>query len=147
MRGCEVVNRDIVLAKMAHIQKNLARLNEKRGVSSVDFLKDKDIQDIVLLNLQAAIQGCIDTASRIVSDNNWGMPGSMASLFDILCEKDVISDETRKMMRFMVGFRNLIVHEYAELDMPKVYAIFNGELGDFHKFLKEINSYIGGSQK
>ena len=136
-----MVNRDIIVAKMAHIQKNLIRLKEKQGVAAGDFLKDKDIQDIVLLNLQAAIQGCMDIAGHIVSDNNWGVPGSMAGLFDILCEKKAISDGTRKVMRSMVGFRNLIVHEYVELDMRKVYEIFNEKLSDFNGFLKEISLY------
>lgn len=138
-----MVNRDIVVAKMANIQRNLARLKEKQGISSADFLKDKDIQDIALLNLQAAIQGCVDIASHIISDNNWGVPGSMAGIFDILYEKKVISDGTKKIMRSMTGFRNLIVHEYAELDMHKVYDIFCNRLSDFNVFLKEISMYAG----
>ena len=44
-------------------------------------------------------------------------------------------------MRSMVGFRNLIVHEYAGLDMNKVYAIFSSRLSDFNNFLREISVY------
>lgn len=137
-----MVNRDIVVAKMSNIQKNLTRLNEKQGISREVFLENRDIQDIVLLNLQASIQGCINLASHIVSDNDWGVAGSMAGLFDILCEKKVISDGVRCIMRSMAGFRNLIVHEYEELDMQRVYDIFNGKLGDFKSFLKEITIYM-----
>ncbi len=138
-----MVDRDIIVAKMANIQNNLTRLKEKQGIGIGDFLEDKDIQDIVLLNLQTAIQGCIDIAGHIVSDNNWGVPGSMAAVFDILCEKKVISDRSSKVMRSMTGFRNLIAHEYAEMDMNKVYEVFNGRLGDFNVFLKEIALYSG----
>ena len=136
-----MVNRDGVVAKIANIQKSVNRLKEKQGADIKAFSGDRDIQDIVLLNLQIAIQGCIDIASHIVSDNNWGVPGSLAGLFDIICEKRVITEETKKIMRSMVGFRNLIVHEYAGLDMNKVYAVFNEGLDDFNKFLKEISIY------
>ena len=136
-----MVNREVVVAKIANIHKSLGRLKEKQGVDLKSFSMDRDIQDIVLLNLQTAIQGCIDIASHIISDNNWGVPGSLAGLFDILCEKKVISDGSRKIMRSMVGFRNLIVHEYAGLDMNKVYAIFSSRLSDFNNFLREISVY------
>lgn len=136
-----MVNRDVIVAKFANIQKNLDRLKEKQGVELKGFSMNRDIQDIVLLNLQTAIQGCIDIASHIVSDNNWGIPGSLAGLFDILYEKKVITDDTRKIMRSMVGFRNLIVHEYAGLDMNKVYTIFSSRLTDFNSFLKEVSLY------
>lgn len=137
-----MVDRDVVMAKIANIQRNLGRLKEKQGVNLKDFSKDRDIQDIVLLNLQAAVQGCIDISSHIISDNNWGVPGSLAGLFDVLNEKKVISGKTAKIMRAMVGFRNLIVHEYAGLDMDKVFEIFNGRLGDFNDFIKEISGSV-----
>lgn len=136
-----MVNRDMVVAKLVNIQRSLDRLKEKQGIELNGFSKDRDIQDIVILNLQTAIQGCIDIASHIISDNNWGVPGSLAGLFDILCEKKVISDDIRNIMRSMVGFRNLIVHEYAGLDMNKVYVLFSSRLSDFNLFLKEISVY------
>ena len=136
-----MVNRDVIVEKISNIQKNLNRLKEKQGIALDTFIKDRDVQDIVLLNIQASIQGCIDIASHIISENNWGIPGSLAGLFDVLCEKKVITDNTGKIMRSMVGFRNLIVHEYTGLDMNKVYEIFNNRLGDFNIFLKEISVY------
>ena len=136
-----MVDKSIITAKMANIKKNLDRLKEKQGLSNEEFRANQDVQDIVLLNLQVAIQGCIDIASHIISDNNWGVPGSLAGLFDILTEKKVISEETKKIMRQMAGFRNLIVHEYAELDLDKVYFVFTDRLADFNNFLKEISIY------
>jgi uncharacterized protein YutE (UPF0331/DUF86 family) len=138
-----MVDRDIITAKIANIQKNINRLKEKQGLNESDFLKDRDVQDIVLLNLQAAIQGCIDIASHIVSDEGWDIPGSMAGLFDVLSQKGAISENTKGIMRPMIGFRNLIVHEYAALDMSMVYKAFHDKLEDFSIFLKEITIFTG----
>ena len=87
-----MVNRDIVTAKIIHIQESLERLKEKKEVSLQIFLKERDAQDVVLFNLQTAIQGCIDLASHIVSDNHWGVPENLGGLFDILRKKKVIPD-------------------------------------------------------
>lgn len=84
----------------------------------------------------------INEILKIVSDNNWGIPGSLAGLFDILFEKKVIKVETREIMRSMVGFRNLIVYEYVRLDMNKVYDAFTSRLGNFNDFLGEIKIYV-----
>jgi len=136
-----MVDKAVITVKIANVKKNLDRLKEKQAIGQKEFLADRDIQDIVLLNLQAAIQGCVDIASHIISDNGWGVPGSLAGLFDILNDKKVITDEIKNIMRQMVGFRNLIVHEYAELDMERVYSVFSGRLGDFTNFLKEVILY------
>jgi uncharacterized protein YutE (UPF0331/DUF86 family) len=136
-----MVDRAVITAKLANVKKSLDRLKEKQGAALKDFLVNRDIQDIVILNLQTAIQGCVDIASHIISDNDWGVPGNLAGLFEILREKKVITEDTEKIMRQMVGFRNLIVHEYAKLDMTRVYSVFSGRLSDFTSFLKEVSLY------
>lgn len=136
-----MVNRDILLAKFNHIQMNLNRLKEKQSLPLNDFLAQNDAQDIVLFNMQAAIQGCIDVASHIISDNNWGIPANFGNLFDILHEHQVITVETRDIMRSMAGLRNLIVHEYGTLDFRRIYELFTSRLTDFHTYLKEIAHY------
>ena len=136
-----MVNRDVVVAKIAHIRESLNRLEEKQEISANHFLKDKDTQDIVLFNLQIAIQGCVDIASHIIADNDWGVVENLGGLFDTLARKKVISIKTKKTMRKMVGFRNLIVHEYASLNMSLVYTLLKENLNDFNLFLREISRY------
>lgn len=60
---------------------------------------------------------------------------------DRLKEKRGVEEDIREIMRSMVGFRNLIVHEYAGLDTNKIYDIFKNKLGDFNKYLKAISIY------
>ena len=136
-----MVNPLIVSAKILHINESLSRIKEKRGIPFDDFAKDRDSQDIVLFNLQIAIQGCIDIASHIVSDNNWKVADTLSSVIDILRDKKVITLMTHQVMRRMVGFRNLIVHEYANLEMKQVYKVLTEHLKDFDTYLKEITLF------
>lgn len=43
-----MVNRDIVVAKIANIQKSIDRLKEKKGLDLEAFSQDRDMQDVVL---------------------------------------------------------------------------------------------------
>ncbi|GEM_PF-6906009 len=56
-------DRDIVLAKVATIQKCLDRILDVTRLDP-ECLEDIDKQDIFVLNLQRAIQACIDLAAH-----------------------------------------------------------------------------------
>jgi len=36
----------------------------------------------------------------------------------------------------MAGMRNVLVHEYLEVDHERLYAVMSHNLGDFEKFIK-----------
>jgi len=81
-----------------------------------------DTQDIVLHNLQLAIQACVDIGSHIISDEGWGVAGSFSEIFYILQQKEVISHALADKMVAMVGFRNILVHEYEIITSSRLAA-------------------------
>ena len=38
----------------------------------------------------------------------------------------------------MSGLRNILVHEYLEVDHNRVYSIMTNDLGDFEKLIKAV---------
>jgi hypothetical protein len=52
-------DRDVVLAKTAAIQRCLSRIRDVTGLVP-DSIHDVNVQDVVVLNLQRAIQSAID---------------------------------------------------------------------------------------
>lgn len=131
-----MVDRSIVVAKVAQIEKYLARIREKRPSSAQLFLEDPDRQDIVMFNLMQALQGCIDLAAHIVSDEGFGMAGSMNEFFYLLQERGIIPGMLTERMVRAVGFRNLCAHEYARLDLEKVYGVSLHGLEDIEAFVR-----------
>jgi len=131
-----MVDRSIVTAKIAQIEKCLLRVREKRPSSLQLFLEERDRQDIVMFNLMQAIQGCIDLAAHVVSDEGFGMAGSMNEFFYLLQERGIIPVELAERMVRAVGFRNLCVHEYARLDLKKVYEVSSNGLEGIEAFVK-----------
>lgn len=136
-----MVNQSIIKAKINHIENNLSRLKEKQKIALDDLMKDKDLQDIILHNLQLSIQGCIDIASHIISDEGWTVPETLAGLFDILAKHKIVSPDLNEKLKMMVGFRNIIIHEYASIDLNKVYTILKEDINDIYAFLKQICIY------
>ena len=138
-----MVDQEIVRSKIAHIQHSLQRLREKQSVSLRELQSNQDIQDVVLHNLQNAIQGCLDLSSHIIADEGWAIPPTQAGLFQVLSDHKIITPEQAVKMKAMVGFRNIIVHEYAVINVDKVHDILVHSLQDFDKFCQQVIRYTG----
>lgn len=42
----------------------------------------------------------------------------------------------------MAGLRNLLVHEYAGIDLERIAAFINNNLGDFNHFASYVLNYL-----
>lgn len=133
-----MVDRNILVAKVTTVEKCLNKVKDKRSASLALFKADEDSQDIVLFNLMQAIQGCVDLAAHIVSDEGYGMAGSMNEFFYLLCGRGIIPVDMQEKLISAVGFRNLVVHEYAKLDLNQVYEIATHGIKDLEEFVGVI---------
>lgn len=136
-----MVNPTLLKAKIAHVYKSVEKLSRKASITLEGFKANSDIQDGIMHNLQLAIQGTIDIASHIISDEGWGVPNTLVGLYDVLRVHKVIDEKLTDIMKKMAGFRNIIIHEYDEIDLDKVYQILTSRLGDFDNFLKQIAKF------
>ena len=133
-----MVDHDLILAKSASVKKRLNRINQKHQIEKSLFLEDLDCQEIILFNLQMAIQECVDIASHIISEEGWGVPGSTNEMFYLLEENGYLDrDMTEKMVK-CVGFRNILVHEYTRIELDLVHEIAEKDIHDLERYLKAI---------
>jgi len=134
---------DVVLNKIQTIERCLKRIREEYVGYEESFEENFTKQDSVILNLERASQATIDIATHIVKTRNLGLPNTSRELFNLLLEASIISSESCKQMQGMVGFRNIAVHDYQNLNIEIVVAIVEKHLGDFEWFVKEIfNGYL-----
>jgi len=131
---------DVVLNKIQTIEKCLKRIREEYVGFEDSFEEDYTKQDSVILNLERASQASIDIATHIVKTKSLGLPNSSRELFTILMDAGMISEDICKQMQGMVGFRNIAVHDYQNLNIEIVVAIVQKHLGDFEEFVREVFS-------
>jgi uncharacterized protein YutE (UPF0331/DUF86 family) len=138
-----MVKRSIITAKIMMIEEFISRVREKLPKSFEEFENDRDAQDLVLFNLIQAIQSCVDIAAHIVSDESLGYAGSMNEFFYLLQQKHIISMELTEKLISSVGFRNVCVHGYLDLDFTIVYQAASSGVSDLEAFIKAIvNKYL-----
>ena len=133
---------DIVSAKLESLRRCIERVRERTPESVQALQTDQDAQDILCLNLERAVQICVDIAAHIVSDAASVVPDTMAACFNTLYSQGVISETLAGRMRRAVGFRNISVHAYQTLDWAVVYAIATERLEDFLEFGRTMEKLL-----
>jgi hypothetical protein len=73
--------------------------------------------------LQIMIETCADIAGHLISYGGMRAPKSYADAFTVLSENGVLTDALLDSLVGMVKFRNVVVHQYDEVDAEVVIAI------------------------
>lgn len=128
-----MVDEDILLEKSQQIKNCLQRIYEKTQGNPA-LLNNLDVQDIVVLNLQRAVQTVIDMASHVTADQQLGLPKNLRENFTLLEAAKWISPKLSKQLQNMVGFRNIAVHDYQSVDVEVLKGIVKDHLKDLEDF-------------
>jgi uncharacterized protein YutE (UPF0331/DUF86 family) len=88
--------------------------------------------------LQLAVQAAIDTASHVVSDARLGEPVTNQELFTLLARNGWLEAGLAQRMAQAAGFRNVLVHGYASVDLGIVRDVLENGLDDLLAFVAAI---------
>lgn len=86
--------------------------------------------------LQLSIEILIDLGTHVIVEKEWGVVYTYRNVPEILFQREIIDEKTFKIFSDMVGFRNIIVHDYLEIDPKKVYHIIQNQLDDLENVFK-----------
>lgn len=95
-----------------------------------------------MLNIQRACEASIDLAMHIISVKRLGIPQNSRDAFEVLNEHKIIDDKLSRNLKAMVGFRNIVVHDYQSINIKVVQSIISNNLNDFYDYIYCINKYI-----
>lgn len=133
---------DLIRAKEDSIARCVARVRSKAGLTHEQLLDDYDAQDVIVLNLERAVQQAVDIATHILAETDAPVPESMRDSFAGLRRIGALTAETADRMMKAVGFRNTAVHAYQAVDWTIVSSIVADRLSDFSDYVAEIDVYL-----
>jgi len=132
----------IILSKIESLKRCVDRISAKTPARKDMLVSDFDLQDIITLNLERAVQTCVDIAAHIVAELDVRTPQTMSEGFDRLYEAGVISKETAVRLQKSVGFRNIAIHEYQAINWDVVYSVITNHLNDFRVYARELLEWL-----
>jgi len=137
-----MTNFSVIENKISYLKKYLAILGGYRQYTREQIEKDVDIKGMVERYLYLAAQSAIDLAEAVLSFKNLRKPTTLGETFTILEESGIIDKDLTTKMKNMVGFRNILARDYAEINYDIVYDILQNRLFDIERFIQQIEKII-----
>jgi uncharacterized protein YutE (UPF0331/DUF86 family) len=133
---------DVYLGKLSSVERSIHRAREELAAAGTGFPGDLTRQDAAVLNVLRACESSIDLANALVNDRKLGIPQSNRDSFRLLGEAGVIPEPLSARLQRMVGFRNVAVHRYRDIDLGVLVSIIEKDLDDLLRFT-EIVARLG----
>ena len=136
------MDKEVLQTKLEALIRCVHRIKDQ-NISSLEELESNlDKQEIIILNLQRAVQICVDIGNHILLEYKTPTPSTMAETFKYLADNKILSPENAEDLSHAVGFRNIAVHQYENLDCKIIYAIITSHLDDFKTFVEAISKLL-----
>jgi uncharacterized protein YutE (UPF0331/DUF86 family) len=122
---------EVLINKAATIERCVARAREEYARGPESFAGDFTRQDAAILNIQRACEAALDMGQHLIRRERLGVPQSARDVFALLAQAGFIDASLADVLKRMVGFRNIAVHDYQKLQLPITVAIIEKHLDDF----------------
>ena len=127
----------IIDKKIDSILRCIERVQTRLPKTKELFFDDLDAQDVVVLNITRVVQLSVDIAMHLCVESSQAVPQTMAKAFDCLLKLSIINKEIATKMKKSVGYRNVAVHNYDDLDLDLTYTIATSFMSDFSEFTRQ----------
>jgi uncharacterized protein YutE (UPF0331/DUF86 family) len=133
-----MIDRTVVTRRIEEIDRHLKRIEGYADIGLEEFQQDPIAQDVVEYNLFQIVNHLIDIAQHIVVDEEYGFPQTAYEAGQILFEKHIFRQNDLAIYREMVGFRNVVGHDYTNINKKIVYAILKNGPKDIKGLVSRI---------
>jgi uncharacterized protein YutE (UPF0331/DUF86 family) len=133
------MDKDVINRKLESLRRCIARITSKLPITQDALRSNYDLQDIIALNLERAVQICVDIAAHVLSQTETPPPSTMAEGFARLAELQAIPSPLAESLQKAVAFRNILVHNYTDINWDIVTNIVTHRLTDFVQFAQAID--------
>lgn len=137
-----MTNLSVIENKISAARKYLKIVQGYKQYSQKELVSDLNLRGAVERYLYLAVQAAIDLAEAVIAYKQFRKPATMRETFEILKEEKIIGAELTEQLADMVGFRNIIAHDYGEVDYDIVYDILHNRLADIEKFISIVEDSV-----
>lgn len=138
------VAEDKIISKFQKLDEYLSNLSQlkKEIKNEQDFLNDFHLYGLAERYLQLSCQIVLDVVDLLIIGEGFKKPEDRYESISLLYNRGIVSENTASKLQGISGFRNILVHEYGEIDRKKVYEVLQNQVKDLEEFKKEILKFI-----
>lgn len=137
--------REKVAEKLGSLKEYIGYLRNCQRASVADLKQDPILRGAVERYLQLSAESVIDVAEMFIAELGLRKPEEYKEAIRILGEAGILPAEFAVTFSSIAGFRNILVHEYARVDLELVHQHLIQDLDDLELYSRYIAEYLNKS--
>lgn len=136
-----MVDAERVAALLVRLRGEAAYLRRRADGNRQAIRDDEERLSGLKYRFVTALETVINIAQHLCASEGWGPPTSNGHSVLLLGEHGVLETELAGELASAVGFRNVLVHQYDEVDDDRVVANLD-DVEDLQRFIRSVASWV-----
>lgn len=132
----------LIAEKLSKLKEYIGYLRTLRDAPLKAFEDDFKTRGAAERYLHLAIESVVDVGNEIISALQLRRPEQYRDIPSILAESGIIPKNFVEEITKMIGFRNLLVHDYGIIDRTLEHEFLQTRLSDFEAYMRHIAKWI-----
>lgn len=137
-----MVRPEIIRKRLNKLDEYLSFLHKSQDYSYEEFIANPEHYGSAERFLHLAIESVTDIGNHLVAELNLGNIEWYSDVPKILAERNYLTQDLASKWIRMIGFRNMLVHEYADIDRQIVYEVLQNNLVDLENLRKVFAQFM-----
>ena len=137
-----MVDKEVIRKRLKRLDEHLSVLEDLRKYTLEEFIDEPERYGSTERFLHLSIEILLDMGNHVVADLQLGSVDSYRDVPRLLHTNGYIDEGTEEKWVGMVGFRNVLAHEYLDVDRKIVHEILQNRLEDLKTLQKVFAQFL-----
>lgn len=133
---------EVIRRRLEKLEELIEILESIRRYDREAFKADPEHYGSAERFLQLALESVNDVASHVAAARGLGPVEASRDLPKVFAQEGVVDPDLARRWTRMIGFRNILVHNYLEIDRDIVYDVLQDNLGDFRELAEAFSVFL-----
>ena len=142
-----MIDADLIRRKLSRLGSYLEKLGPIIKRTFQEYLSDFYMKTSAERLIQLIVECATDINNHVVVESGSKPPEDYGSSFLRAAEAGLISRELADKIKGSAGMRNIIVHEYMDIDDEKVYKTLPLAVSEYHEYIRQVDQFLDRLEK
>ena len=133
---------EVIRRRLQKVDEHLGILEELRCYDLNDFLANPERYGSAERFLQLTMEALLDTGSHVIAELELGAIETYSDIPRILAKSVYIDRDLAERWIWIIGFRNILVHEYLDVDRKVVHEVLQHQLKDLRVTKQALAQFL-----
>ncbi|MFH1890379.1 MAG: DUF86 domain-containing protein [Candidatus Kuenenbacteria bacterium] len=137
-----MLDKNFIKENIQGIQELLKEINSYKHYSLDEIAKDFHLYASLRYAFIELIERAVDINQHLIKEKDGEVPQDYAETFKILAKMGILDQNFAEKISKSVGMRNVVVHEYRDVDDKRLYNSIDIALDQYPRYCQKILEFI-----